>query len=68
MIDAGDVLKDELNLLNKYFVFNKVPTTQEIRSKFRDEYNRENSGAAAVLVAEGLLRTTPIDCCICRRL
>ena len=55
VIDAGDVLKDELNLLNKYFVFNKVPTTQEIRSKFRDEYNRENSGAAAVLVAEGLL-------------
>lgn len=55
VIDAGDVLKNELNLLNKYFVFNKVPTTQEIRSKFRDEYNRENSGAAAVLVAEGLL-------------
>ena len=55
VIDAGDVLKDELNLLNKYFVFNKVPTTQEIRSKFRSEYNRENSGAAAVLVAEGLL-------------
>jgi hypothetical protein len=55
VIDADDVLKDELNLLNKFFVFNKVPTTQEIRSKFRDEYNREGSGAAAVLVAEGLL-------------
>lgn len=55
VIDADDVLKDELNLLNKFFVFNKVPTTQEIRSKFRDEYNREESGAAAVLVAEGLL-------------
>ena len=55
VIDADDALKDELNLLNKFFVFNKVPTTQEIRSKFRDEYNREGSGAAAVLVTEGLL-------------
>lgn len=61
-VDDGDVLKNRLLLQDDYEgVFEKIPTTQEIRSAFRDESNRSKLGAK--LVVEGRLNydyTNPI--------
>ena len=51
VIDGGDVLKNKTLLTDDYFnVFDKIPTTQEIRSAFRNSSSRDTVGG--VLVAE----------------
>lgn len=51
-IDPANKLKDRLGYTDEYAeLFSKIPTTAEIRSKFRIESNRDTLGA--ILVAEG---------------
>jgi hypothetical protein len=56
VVDGGDVLLTKTLLTDDYEdVFNHVPTTQEIRSAFRNESSRESIGGK--LVAEERLNT-----------
>ena len=55
-IDPADKLKDRLGYTDEYQeLFSKIPTTSEIRSKFRIESNRDVLGA--ILVAEGRINS-----------
>ena len=55
-IDPADKLKDRLGYTDEYQeLFSKIPTTSEIRSKFRIESNRDTLGA--ILVAEGRINS-----------
>lgn len=55
-VDAGDVLKNKILLRDDYEgLFEKVPTTQEIRSTIRDTANRSLIGNK--MVAEGKLNS-----------
>ena len=56
-IDSADKLKDRLGYtIDEYQeLFSKIPTTSEIRSKFRIESNRDVLGA--ILVAEGRINS-----------
>ena len=54
VVDADDVLKNSLNIEEKYnFVFRTTPTMQEIRSAFRNEDSRNT--VSDLLVSEGRL-------------
>lgn len=56
VIDGGDVLKNKTLLTDDYFdVFDKIPTTQEIRSAFRNSGSRDV--VAGVLVSEERLNS-----------
>ena len=56
VIDGGDVLKNKTLLTDDYFdVFDKIPTTQEIRSAFRNSSSRSVVGG--VLVSEERLNS-----------
>lgn len=51
VVDAGDTLKNRILLTDDYEqVFDKVPTTQEIRSAFRNSSTRDKVGG--ILVSE----------------
>ena len=51
VVDAGDTLKSRILLSDDYKnVFDKIPTTQEIRSAFRNKSNRDKVGG--ILVSE----------------
>jgi hypothetical protein len=51
VVDAGDTLKNKILLTDDYEqVFDKIPTTQEIRSAFRNPRTREKVGG--ILVSE----------------
>ena len=51
VVDAGDTLKNRILLSDDYKnVFDKIPTTQEIRSAFRNKSNRDKVGG--ILVSE----------------
>lgn len=54
VVDADDILKNSLNIEEKYnFVFRTTPTMQEIRSAFRNEDSRNT--VSDLLVSEGRL-------------
>ena len=54
VVDEGDALKQKILLRDDYNgLFEKIPTTQEIRSSFRNEANKNS--IAANLVVEGRL-------------
>lgn len=56
VVDGGDVLKNKTLLTDDYFdVFDKIPTTQEIRSAFRNSSSRDTVGG--VLVSEERLNS-----------
>lgn len=51
VVDAGDTLKNKILLTDDYEqVFDKIPTTQEIRSAFRNKSTRDKVGS--ILVSE----------------
>ena len=51
VVDAGDTLKNKILLTDDYEqVFDKIPTTQEIRSAFRNSSTRDKVGG--ILVSE----------------
>lgn len=55
-IDAGNKLRDKILLKDDYNgLFEKVPTTQELRSSFRDPANK--SSLAAKMVGEGRINS-----------
>tara|TARA_R110002096_G_scaffold69149_7_gene166418 strand:- start:22045 stop:23466 length:1422 start_codon:yes stop_codon:yes gene_type:complete len=59
-VDDGDKMKDSLLLKDDYDgIFEKVPTTQELRSCFRDPGNR--SSLASKMVGEGRISSSYSD-------
>ena len=61
-VDAGDFIRNETKTYDHYLqIFQRKPTTQEIRSAFRNQTTRLNTTLGIKLVIEGKLHKTYLN-------